>query len=588
MLSNFARNASISTKIYVVVGVCLTFLGAISAVSLWQMNRIGAELESIADSDIPLTEVISRITTHQLEQAIYLERILRLSGVGVNPQSDKLAEYREKFKKLAHKVEVEVKQGEKLANFAIQHAHNEEELKEFKHILSSLEKIESEHKSFDDHAYKTLKLANNGQLQEANKMAELVTKEEDKLDHELEALLEEVGSFTLHAAKNAKQHEVDAIYQVALIALASLICGFLFSWWIAKMTITNPLEAATTNMSHLADGRIDVEIVDVHRRDEIGIIVNALKVFKENAIERNRLEKITQNIQETDKIRQDRMDGLIKVFKENVTKIQSTLSNETKLMDQTSKGLVNLADQASNSAENADGATGEASDSVQTVAETVSELSMAIQEIASQSLRANDVTSKATEVAATTNKDVLRLTKVSENIGEVVDMIRAIAEQTNLLALNATIEAARAGDAGKGFAIVAAEVKDLSTQTAKATDDIAAQINDIQSCTKATVSSIQDIGEHINTVMEVTNTISAAVEEQSVATQGISSSIGRASEGSMKAAESVADLSNVIGKTREQSSNVGHTVDQLMNVTVDLNNTVTTFIDEVSKDIKAA
>ncbi|MBV8840292.1 MAG: methyl-accepting chemotaxis protein, partial [Alphaproteobacteria bacterium] len=141
-------------------------------------------------------------------------------------------------------------------------------------------------------------------------------------------------------------------------------------------------------------------------------------------------------------------------------------------------------------------------------------------------------------------------------IGDVVKLITAIAEQTNLLALNATIEAARAGEAGRGFAVVASEVKQLASQTAKATDEISTQISGMQAATQDSVAAIKEIGGTIGRISEIASTIAAAVEEQGAATQEIARNVSEAAKGTGQVATSIADVNRGAGETGVASSKV--------------------------------
>ncbi|MCB1753821.1 MAG: methyl-accepting chemotaxis protein, partial [Gammaproteobacteria bacterium] len=163
-----------------------------------------------------------------------------------------------------------------------------------------------------------------------------------------------------------------------------------------------------------------------------------------------------------------------------------------------------------------------ASSNVQTVAAAAEELGSSISEISRQMSVQNGAADDAVTAALASDTEIKGLAEKVEAIGDVVNLITGIAEQTNLLALNATIEAARAGDAGKGFAVVASEVKNLASQTAKATDQIATQIQEVQDRTGKAVSAIADIGTRIEKIREIAASVAAAVEEQNAASGEIS------------------------------------------------------------------
>jgi methyl-accepting chemotaxis protein len=157
-------------------------------------------------------------------------------------------------------------------------------------------------------------------------------------------------------------------------------------------------------------------------------------------------------------------------------------------------------------------------------------------------MRSKAIADRASEDVQRTNNAVSSLSQASNKIGEVLTLIQAIASQTNLLALNATIEAARAGEAGKGFAVVASEVKNLASQTARATEDIAAQISAVQRDSVETSSAIQAIGKTIEEVNEISTSIAAAMEQQSASTSEISRNAAQAAAGTREVAETMVQV----------------------------------------------
>jgi methyl-accepting chemotaxis protein len=180
-----------------------------------------------------------------------------------------------------------------------------------------------------------------------------------------------------------------------------------------------------------------------------------------------------------------------------------------------------------------------------------------------------------------TNGRIQSLVSSAQKVGEVVTLIQAIAEQTNLLALNATIEAARAGDAGKGFAVVANEVKSLATQTAKATQDISAQIASIQDATRLSADAIQSIGTTIQDISAISQSIASAVEQQGAATQEISRNVLEAARGTDAAAKGITAVSQATSATGTAASQVLATSAELSDQSRTLREQVHSFVARV-------
>jgi len=214
---------------------------------------------------------------------------------------------------------------------------------------------------------------------------------------------------------------------------------------------------------------------------------------------------------------------------------------------------------------------------VQTVATGSEEMSASIGEIANNATEAAKVSTQAVEVAKQTNTTITTLGESSKEIGEVVKVITSIAEQTNLLALNATIEAARAGEAGKGFAVVANEVKELATQTARATEEISGKVQTIQSDTGNAVLAIEEISEIINRINDISSTIASAVEEQSATTNEMSRNVAEAAKGVSEIAQNIAGVSAASQETTQGSSQTRDAANELSTLASDLQGLVGRF-----------
>ena len=225
-------------------------------------------------------------------------------------------------------------------------------------------------------------------------------------------------------------------------------------------------------------------------------------------------------------------------FSEDVKAVLRAISSATMGMQSTAEAMASTAEETSSRASAVAGAS--------------EELTSSVQEISNQVSRSASIAGAAVEEAERSNEMVQGLAEAANKIGDVVELINDIASQTNLLALNATIEAARAGEAGKGFAVVASEAKNLANQTAKATDDIAAQVTSIQGATEEAVSSIGGIGKTIKEISEIATTIATAVEEQSAATQEVTSNITGVNAASSETGQAAGQVLEAAGELSNQ------------------------------------
>jgi methyl-accepting chemotaxis protein len=264
--------------------------------------------------------------------------------------------------------------------------------------------------------------------------------------------------------------------------------------------------------------------------------------------------------------RQKRTDQTNAAIAEFDTAMKSVLSSITAAagqMQTTAKTLTATVDETGRRSTAVTAASEEASTNVQTVASAAEELSSSISEISRQVQESTKITNGAVNEAAQTNQTVQSLAEAAQRIGEVVKLINDIAGQTNLLALNATIEAARAGEAGKGFAVVASEVKSLANQTAKATEEIGAQISAIQSATHASVDAIKGIGSTIGRVSEIATSIASAVEEQGAATQEIARNVQQAAAGTADVSSNITGVAQAAGETGRATEDVRRASEEL-------------------------
>jgi methyl-accepting chemotaxis protein len=299
----------------------------------------------------------------------------------------------------------------------------------------------------------------------------------------------------------SKAHMLESAVILVALLVAYLLVGLYRS-------CTAPMRRMVTALGSLADGDLTAQVT-VDTRDEIGQMANAFN------------EAIA------------RMREAIDALHGNATAI----AESSQRLSSVSQELNGSAAETSNEADYVSTAAEQVARTVDAVAAGTHQMTAAIREISSGASEATTVASQAVTATESSNQAVARLSRSSAEIGEVVKVINSIAGQINLLALNATIEAARAGEAGRGFTVVASEVKDLSQETARATEDITARIETIQDDSLAAVKAIDEIGQIVGRINEIQATIASAVEEQSATTNEMTRGVDEVASGSSHIAD---------------------------------------------------
>ncbi|HTY69246.1 MAG TPA: methyl-accepting chemotaxis protein [Alphaproteobacteria bacterium] len=373
----------------------------------------------------------------------------------------------------------------------------------------------------------------------------------------------------------------DVLVKLGMVALAILAVTAGIAWVVSR-NIAGPLASLKGKMEKLASGELGLDISEASRGDEIGGMGAAVKIFQDNAASLQRLQAEQKDLEaKAAAERKSVMQRMAQEFEGAVGAIVTGVSATATKLQSSAQTMSSTAEDASRQATAVASASEQASSNVQTVASAAEELSSSIAEISRQVAESTKIAGQAVTDAEQTNAQVQTLAAAAQKIGDVVKLINDIAGQTNLLALNATIEAARAGEAGKGFAVVASEVKSLATQTAKATEDISAQIKEIQSATTDSVRAIQGIGQTIGKINEIATTIASAVEEQGAATKEIARNVQQASDGTGNVSSNIAGVTQAVGKTGAAAGDVLGASRELATQSDALRQQVNRFLNEI-------
>jgi len=373
----------------------------------------------------------------------------------------------------------------------------------------------------------------------------------------------------------AEARKMGILVGLALVLVAGLFVPL-------SRSIVNPITAMTAAMRKIADGETSTSIPALERGDEVGAIAKSVQVFKDNMIEATRLRGEQDVLKaQADTERKMLLSRMADEFERGVRSSLDTLAGAATEMQATSKSMSATASEASDQSTSVAAVAEQASANVQTVAAATEELSSSVSEIGRQVNHSTEIAGQAVAEANRTNVTVQGLSAAAQKIGDVVKLISDIASQTNLLALNATIEAARAGEAGRGFAVVANEVKSLASQTAKATDEISAQVGAMQDATAEAVQAIESIGHTIGAINEIASAISVAVEQQGSATLEIARNVQEAAQGTGQVSSNIAAVNQAAEMTGSAASHVLSSAEQLSGQAATLRGDVDRFLANI-------
>ncbi|MDO8978741.1 MAG: MCP four helix bundle domain-containing protein [Afipia sp.] len=527
---------SIRTKIISVISFLLLALLVTGVFAVFQMRAINASAQDIQTSWLPSVRWLGELRTQVARHRTNLrDHLLATDAKGRDAAENSLAARVQDYANA-------VKQYEPLIT-------SPEEQKLF-------DQARAEGKNYITAAEEVVAASRNG---EAEKARQLLEQRTVPFGRALEATLNKLVDLNNAGGASAGQAANDGYamsFRAVLVLLAIAALGGIAAGFYLVRDVSKGIASIVTPMKALGEGDLSATVTHQGEKTEIGTMADTLQVFKEALIAKKAADEAAAADADAKIARGQRVDGITRDFEKLIGELVGSLSSSSTELEAAANTLTMTAESTGKTSGEAAAASQEVSSNVQSVAVATEEITSSVGEIGRQVQESSRIASEAVRQAQKTDASITELSQAAARIGDVVKLITAVAEQTNLLALNATIEAARAGDAGRGFAVVASEVKALAAQTAKATDEISAQVAGMQTATQESVSTIKEIGKTITLISEISSTIAAAVEEQGAATQEISRNVQQAASLSGEVANSITDVSRGAGETGAASGQV--------------------------------
>ncbi|XOV78247.1 MAG: methyl-accepting chemotaxis protein [Aestuariibacter sp.] len=529
------NNLSVKSKLLVVAGVPLLLMLISVILANISIRIIGEELASIANKDIPMTNSLNLIIEHQLKQEVEFEKIMHYGVLSSSEPTyrSKLQKATQAFDKLNDDIENDLNNASQLSNYALKNASIDEEKNEFEKIAKGLRIVKQQHDGYVQEVRKIVAHIERNEIGVAEELVVNVEATMTSLNDTVTGLTHDIGQFTANAADIALQHEKQTERFLLFLLLIATVLSIAVGWVVSKNMLQR-LYYCRNALQVLANKDLSQNVV-LDGKDELSELVVSI-----GQLGRELREIVAQLIKRSENLNthSKSLNAITELTHQNINTQKIEIEQVASAITQMNAAIQEITKRITETADSCQTASNESAstrDKVKHMLESVQVLSDDIT-VAQQSINA--------------------LREDTDNITSVLDVIKGVADQTNLLALNAAIEAARAGEQGRGFAVVADEVRTLASKTQSSTTEINQTIDKLQQGAARSVEMMQGSTDKSKIMVENAHTAEMSLTTVADSVDGISAMSFQIATATNQQSTVIEEINKNVVRINDSSNNI--------------------------------